>query len=192
MKSQTIQNKHYSIEIFSGTVTDFSQRSETHVSGSGSEGSVEINSKVTNHLRFFLVDENGVEKDFQVTDWDFPMRVGHQIQVFAAFTNVTKNNGLILAIKNNNIGDISINYEMIKEFSQSRYALFFLIGIALIVASLVFGMTLVFLDIYLNDTLGKIISNIIFYSIIGCFIFYNVQWRRLNFNLKKQLKQITK
>ena len=53
MKSQTIQNKHYSIEIYSGTVTDFSQRSETQVSGSGSEGSVEINSKVTNHLRFF-------------------------------------------------------------------------------------------------------------------------------------------
>lgn len=183
MKSQIIQNKHYSIEIYSGTVTDFSQRSETHVSGSGSAGSVEINSKVTNHLRFFLVDENGMEKDFQLTNWDFPMRVGHNIQVFTV-------KDLILAIKNTNIGDTAINYEMIKEFSQSCYALSYLMGIGLVVVSLIFGMTLVFLDIHLNDTLGNIISNLVVYSILGCFIFYNVQWRRLNSNLKKQLKQI--
>lgn len=191
MKSQAIQNKHYSIEIYSGTVTDFSQRSETHVSGSGSEGSVEINSKVTNHLRFFLVDENGVEKDFQVTNWDFPIRVGHNIQVFTALPNFTENKDQILAIKNNNIGDVSINYEMIKEFSKSCYALFYLLSIGVVVVSLIFGMTLVFLDIHLNNTLGNIISNLVFYSIVGCVIFYNVQWRRLNFTLKKQLKQIT-
>lgn len=191
MKSQTIQNKHYSIEIYSGTVTDFSQRSETHVSGSGSEGSVEINSKVINHLRFFLVDENGVEKDFQIINWDFPMRVGHNIQVFVAFPNFKENKGLILAIKNNTIIDISINYDTVKEFSQSCYALFFLIGIALIVVSIVFVMILVFLDIHLNNTLGNIISNLVFYSVIGCFIFYNVQWRRLNSALKKHLRLLT-
>lgn len=55
MKSQFIQNKHYCLEIYSSTVTDFSQRSETHVSGNGSEGSVEINSKINNYLRFFLL-----------------------------------------------------------------------------------------------------------------------------------------
>lgn len=190
MKSQTIQNKHYSIEIYSGTVTDFSQRSETHVSGSSSEGSVEINSQVTNHLRFFLVDENGVEKDFQIINWDFPMRVGHNIQVFTLLPNFTKNKDLIVAIKNTNVGDTAINYEMIKEFSQSCYALSYLMGIGLVVVSLIFGMTLVFLDIHLNNTLGNIISNLVFYSVIGCFIFYNVQWRRLNSTLKKQLKQI--
>ncbi len=193
MKSQTIQNKQYSIEIYSGTVADISQRSETQVSGSGSEGSVEINSKVTNHLRFFLVDENGVEKDFQITNWDFPIRVGHNIQVFVAFPNFTEHKDLILAIKNSNIGDISINYAMIKEFSQSCYALFPLIGIGLIGVSLIFAMILVFFDIHLNlnNTLNNIISNFIFYSVVGCFIYYHVQWRRLNSVLKKQLKQIT-
>lgn len=190
MKSQTIQNKHYFIEIYSGTVTDFSQRSETHVSGSGSEGSVEINSKVTNHLRFFLADENGAEKDFQITNWDFPMRVGHNIQVFTLLPNFTKNKDLIVAIKNTNVGDTAINYEMIKEFSQSCYALSYLMGIGLVVVSLIFGMTLVFLDIHLNNTLGNIISNLVVYSILGCFIFYNIQWRRLNSTLKKHLKQV--
>lgn len=190
MKSQSIQNKHYCIEIYSGTVTDFSQRSETEVSGSGSEGSVEIKSKVTNHLRFFLIDENGVEKDFQITNWDFPMRVGHNIQVFTVSPNFTEHQDLILAIKNTNIGDTAINYEMVKEFSQSCYSLFYLMSIGLVVVSLIFGMTLFFLDIHLNNTLGNIISNLVFYSIVGCVIFYNVQWRRLNFSLKKQLKQI--
>lgn len=190
MKSQTIQNKQYSIEIYSGTVADISQRSETQVSGSGSEGSVEINSQVTNHLRFFLVDENGVEKDFQITNWDFPMRVGHNIQVFTLLPNFTKNKDLIVAIKNTNVGDTAINYEMVKDFSQTCYVLFYLMGIGLIVVSLIFGMTLVFLDIHLNNTLGNIISNLVVYSILGCFIFYHVQWRRLNSTLKKHLKQI--
>jgi len=188
MKSKSIQTKYYSIEIYSGTVTDFSQRSETQVSGSGSEGSVEINSKVTNHLRFFLVDENGVEKDFQITNWDFPMRVEHNIQVFTLLPNFTKNKDLIVAIKNTNIGDTAINYEIVKEFSQSCYALSYLIGIGLFVVSLILGITLVLLDIHL--TLGNIISNLVFYSIVGCFIFYHVQWRRLNFTLKKQLKKM--
>lgn len=100
MKSQTIQNKQYSIEIYSGTVADISQRSETQVSGSGSEGSVKINSQVTNHLRFFLVDENGVEKDFQVTDWDIPMRIGHQVHVLMLYKNKFDSLGQVVGFKN--------------------------------------------------------------------------------------------
>lgn len=118
MKSQSIQNKNYCIEIYSGTVTDFSQRSETEVSGSGSEGSVEINSKVTNHLRFFLVDENGVEKDFQITNWDFPMRVGHQINLFVLFSSRNNQSGIIVALKNINTNYASINEQIIRNLCK--------------------------------------------------------------------------
>lgn len=137
MKSQTIQNKHYSIEIYSGAVTDFSQRSETHVSGSGSEGSVEINSQVTNHLRFFLVDENGVEKDFQVTDWDIPIRVGHKLTI-SKLSNKRDVGGVVVGVKNLNTEQIYINNKVINHFSETKYGVFRILSGFLFILILVY------------------------------------------------------
>ncbi|WP_230472463.1 hypothetical protein, partial [Kingella kingae] len=84
---------------------------------------------------FFFFYENGVEKDFQITNWVFPMRVGHNIPVFTLLPNFTKNKYLFVAIRNTNVGDTAIHYEMIKEFSQSCYAFALFMGIGLVVVS---------------------------------------------------------
>lgn len=189
MKSQTIQNKHYSIEIYSGTVTDFSQRSETHVSGSGSEGSVEINSKVTNHLRFFLIDKNGVEKDFQVTDWDFPMRVGHQINVFALFANKNSQSGMIVGLKNIDTNHASINQQMIDEFVHNKYKLFAWLGKISFFSILFFIMALS-TGTFDDSILGSVIKVLWGFGWIIFPILYFIQTIRLSSQLNKELNKI--
>lgn len=189
MKNQTIKNKHYSIEIYSGTVTDFSQRSETHVSGSGSEGSVEINSEVTNHLRFFLADENGVEKDFQIINWDFPMRVGHKINLFILFSNQNNQSGMIVALKNLNTNYASINGQIIDEFVHNKYKLFSWLG-KISFFSILFFIMVLSTGIFDDSILGSIIKILWGFGWIIFPIYYFVQTTRLSSQLNKELNRI--
>ncbi len=187
MKSQAIQNKHYSIEIYSGTVTDFSQRSETHVSGSGSEGSVEINSKVTNHLRFFLVDENGVEKDFQVTDWDIPMRIGHQVHVLMLYKNKFDSLGQVVGFKNISMNQISINDELIDDFAQNKYKLFKWLG-GLLFCSILFFMIILGSGIFENSIMEKVVEFAMGLGWIISFAIYMIQSIRLAAHMRSNFK----
>lgn len=189
MKSESVQNKHYCIEIYSGTVTDFSQRSETHVSGSGSEGSVEINSKVTNHLRFFLVDENGVEKDFQITNWDFPMRVGHQVQVFVVFSSRNNQSGMIVALKNINTNHASINEQVINEFVHNKYKLLAWLG-KISFFSILFFMMALSTGTFDDSILGSIIKLLWGFGWIIFPICYFIQTARLSSQLNRDLNRI--
>ena len=187
MKSQTIQNKHYSIEIYSGTVTDFSQRSETQVSGSGSEGSVEINSKVTNHLRFFLVDENGVEKDFQVTDWDIPMRIGHQVHVLMLYKNKFDSLGQVVGFKNISMNQISINDELIDDFAQNKHKLFKWLG-GLLFCSILFFMIILGSGIFENSIMEKVVEFAMSLGWIISFAIYMIQSIRLAAHMRSSFK----
>ena len=189
MKSQSIHNKNYSIEIYSGTVTDFSQRSETHVSGSGSQGSVEINSQVTNHLRFFLVDENGVEKDFQITNWDFPMRVGHQIKLCVLFSSRNSQSGTIVALKKLNSNYTSINEQIINEFTHNKYKLFAWLGKISFFSILFFIMALS-TGTFDDSILDGIIKILWGFGWIIFPIYYFIQTTRLSSQLNKELNRI--
>ena len=187
MKSQSIHNKNYSIEIYTGTVTDFSQRSETHVSGSGSEGSVEIDSKVTNHLRFFLVDENGVEKDFQVTDWDIPMRIGHQVHVLMLYKNKFDSLGQVVGFKNISINQISINDELIDDFAKNKYKLFKWLG-GLLFCSILFFMIILGSGIFENSIMEKVVEFAMGLGWIISFAIYMIQSIRLAAHMRSNFK----
>ena len=187
MKSQTIQNKQYSIEIYSGTVADISQRSETQVSGSGSEGSVKINSQVTNHLRFFLVDENGVEKDFQVTDWDIPMRIGHQVHVLMLYKNKFDSLGQVVGFKNISMNQISINDELIDDFSQNKYKLFKWLG-GLLFCSILFFMIILGSGIFENSIMEKVVEFAMGLGWIISFAIYMIQSIRLAAHMRSNFK----
>ena len=187
MKSQSVHNKHYCIEIYSGTVTDFSQRSETHVSGSGSEGSIEIKTKVTNHFRFFLVDENGVEKDFQITNWDFPMRVGHQIQVLMLYKNRLDKLGQVVGFKNINMNQIGINENVIDNFAASKYKVFKLLGYFLL-GSIFFFMIILGSGGFENSIVEKIIKLIMYFGWMVSFAVYIIQSIRLASYMKKEFR----
>lgn len=187
MKSQSVHNKHYCIEIYSGIVTDFSQRSETHVSGSGSEGSIEIKTKVTNHFRFFLVDENGVEKDFQITNWDFPMRVGHQIQVLMLYKNSFDKLGQVVSFKNINMNQIGINENVIDNFAASKYKVFKLLGYFLL-GSIFFFMIILGSGGFENSIMEKIIKLIMYFGWMVSFAVYIIQSIRLASYMKKKFR----
>lgn len=187
MKSQSVHSKHYCIEIYSGTVTDFSQRSETHVSGSGSEGSVEIKTKVTNHFRFFLVDENGVEKDFQITNWDFPMRVGHQIQVLVLCKNQFDKLGQVVGLKNINMNEISINEKAIDDFAASKYQLFKWLG-CLLFGSILFFMIILGSGVFENSIMEKLIEFSMIFGWVISFAIYMVQSIRLASAMKSKFR----
>lgn len=189
MKSQTVHNKHYRIEIYSGKVTDFSQRSETRVSGNGSEGSVEIKTKVTNHFRFFLIDENGVEKDFQITNWDVPMRVGHQIKVFVLFSNQNSQLGTVVGLKNIDINYHSINEEIIDIFSYEKYKLILWLGYVSLF-SILFFMMVVSTGIFDDSILGSIVKFVWGFGWIIFPAYYFFQKRHLSSQLSKELYKL--
>lgn len=189
MNRKTVEHKNYSIEIYSGTVLDFNQQSSTSVSGSGSYGHVTIKSDVDRSIRFFLIDEQGKEKDFQIHNWDFPMRIGHDLTVFAAFPKKEGKSGFIIALKNSNINERSINNLSIKQFSKSLYAPFLWLSVLLFLFPIVFIFVMMWLDFSLSENIN-ILWNLIFYSCIGSLIFYHIRWRWINYKLKKEIKQL--
>ena len=117
-KQVTVNNKTYVIEEFFGRVVESNRERETKVSGSGGGGAtwngygttapVDISSETTVHDEFFLIDEQGNEKYLHLTNWDIPLRVGHQIQAVWIYPGNSKT-GYHVAIFNKNLDKLEIN-----------------------------------------------------------------------------------
>lgn len=145
---------HTTLYAFRGKVADVQQERTVHTHISGGEGYIDpkfggsidpVRSKNTEHLRkhFFLVDETAnEEREVSLSDWDFPVRVGHDVG-FAWLVWKGRSEGNIIYIANYNLKHEEFNYRYIPHFHPRKtflYRCFFWIFvplISLIVASLI-------------------------------------------------------
>lgn len=129
-RSFTIKGKTYEIGSFEGTVLESSRQRETKVTGSGGGGAtwdgyggtapVNIKSETTIHDEFFLLNEDGVEKDFHLTNWDVPLRAGHFVQVIWLFPPKSST-GWHVVLNNKNLNKLEWNHTMINDIAKKHY-----------------------------------------------------------------------
>lgn len=126
MNSKTIyEDKFFYIQKYEGNLLESNHRAHTEVMGGGSDWGVTIRSHTHEYTRFFLIDEDGSEKGFQIYNWDFPMRSGNHIQVYGLFNyglfNQKSNRGDYIFLQNDTSGDVSFNENQIKSIVQAKF-----------------------------------------------------------------------
>lgn len=150
MKSEIVfEDKHFELTCYTGTLIDSNQLSSTHISGTTGEfGS--IHSQTVARTDFFLMDDDGNERSFKTYNWDFSMRPGHKISVYALFSRST-NTGDYVLLKNHNLNDVSPNFLNLRSVIRKKFKrpmllslAFFFLGLPLIA------------DLLLPDFLKKI------------------------------------
>ncbi len=101
-----LNQRHYEIYYFTGSVVDEKQWAETEVSGSGGGGysvggqttpvHMAVRSKTTRHNQVMLQDKDGHEKSFTFEDWDISCRKGNILTVLWAIPKGQKRGPYIL------------------------------------------------------------------------------------------------
>ena len=91
MKTINLNGFELEIRSLTGTVSDFNERVETHVHGSGGGGQihaghghlndVKIQSSTSVHKDIFLADSSGQLHPVQLQNWNLPFTRGHKLTV---------------------------------------------------------------------------------------------------------------
>lgn len=81
--------KKYILRALSGVVTESSQRSDTHVYGSGKQGNYSVNSSVSVTSQFWITTESGKEVNLQFGQ-DITARDGHVIHALYLIDPITR------------------------------------------------------------------------------------------------------
>lgn len=135
----------------------------------------------TLYSTIFIMDkETQKERNLDLTNWDIPLRPGHEIRVFRIFKN--KTNGYYLAIKNKNLDKVSYNPDGIKKV-VSRY--FF--GMFLLALFLWFIAPMIWLFFFEENNFMKDLAGLISFSGIGLLIYNSFSWRSLYSKIKRRL-----
>ncbi len=109
MKTIQVRGKEYTLYSFTGQVVGTSKNLETTVSGGGGGGSggssapVSISSITTVHDQFFLTDNSGKERAFQLNDFDLACREGHKLTVVWTIKK-GEERGPYIAVRNHTTG----------------------------------------------------------------------------------------
>lgn len=131
-KSISIFNKIYEIDSFTGEVMDSSRQREVRVTGSGGGGAtwdgyggtapINITSETIVHDEFFLLNEQGKEKDFHLTNWKMPLRVGHKVQIIWIYPP-NDNTGWYVVMNNHNLEKVEWNEDKLNDIAKAHYRL---------------------------------------------------------------------
>lgn len=93
----TIGRARYAWHFFTGRLLASKIKEDVQFYGGG--GNIEMS--VDRHHEFFLADASGEERAFQMTNFDFPSRVGHTLSVMWAIREGAKE-GAYIAVYNHN------------------------------------------------------------------------------------------
>jgi len=114
--SQTVSvgNRIIEFHTFTGVVLEEKKWTTTQVSGggggynvgSGHQNPVTISSSTTTHSQFFLRDDAGQERAFEITDFNVAVRQGHRVTVLWGIIQGNPN-GPYLAVCNHTTGDLT-------------------------------------------------------------------------------------
>lgn len=126
----TIAQKTYTVCDFWGEAVDVSKQLETKVTGSGGGGStwdgyghtrpVEIHSTTTVHDDLYLLNANGQEKHFALTDWRISARIGHTMQVLWLIAE-NEQTGPYVAVYNKNLNQCFWKNDALQELANAHY-----------------------------------------------------------------------
>ena len=104
----TADGKASRLHYFTGKVLATQKQKETQVSSQqmGTQGNpiVSVTSTTVDHHEFFLVDAEGVERNFKMTDFDFPCREGQTVSVVWVIPEGSAE-GPYIAARNHNTND---------------------------------------------------------------------------------------
>lgn len=126
----------FTIRCYTGILLESQRATTTQVSGGGGYY-VSVESHTTTTNDFFLSDEQGNERAFSLTDWDFPMRAGHEISVYAVFPKFWKD-GLYICLINRSLNKISYGFHFLN--NRLRKKTYFIFKCVL--AGLIFSLPL--------------------------------------------------
>lgn len=161
-----IEGKTYQIGSFVGKVIQASKDRETQVHGVGGGGRlhdgtgdiapVSIGSVTILHDDLYLINEQGVEKNFRLRDWDISARVGHTMQVIWV-VRPNKDYGEFVVVKNFNLDNELWSHGVINGMGYEHNERFRLISyITIVILAYVVGSWLVLF--------GGIIANFIYWD----------------------------
>lgn len=180
-----IHNKLYEFEDFCGQVVEASRQRETLVSGHGGGGAtwdgtgatapINISSKTIVHDEFFLVNEEGKEMDFHLTDWELPVRTGHEIQMIWIYPPKSKTGWYVL-MHNLNLEKVECRNAKLDELSRQHHSLIKWGGWA--------G---VFVLAWLVNS-----GLICLLGLIAVYIFYRIKAKQLHDELENELRTMLK
>lgn len=173
------------IESFIGQVIDVQKSSETRVHGEGGGGyvvSVKVDSTVTQDLQIFLRDEQGNERHIQVTNWDFPVRVGNRVEAVLVWN-------CPIILRNKDLNSETRSHKDLKDLCKAFYFPARAYGV---LSLLSFFLLIVPLSLFqvMNKTIEKFLELFTIYGGLLAIIFYMLAWRVTYFGLKSKLKGI--
>lgn len=190
MSVQTIfQNTNYRIDMFSGQVVDYNQRTETEITGGHYS---RIGSLTHTHTKVFIVDKLGQEYSFSTHNWDIPIRAGHELNVYAFFK---KDNdiGSVIAVKNINLNQKFITANGLDNDIKLFYKPFLVYGLIFmfVVPFILYFILFVFIQPEPNSFIATAFSflmGICQLGGLGSIIYgYHFRWRKTYFEAKKLL-----
>lgn len=173
------------IESFIGQVIDVQKSAETRVHGEGGGGyvvSVKVDSTVTQDLQIFLQDEQGNERHIQVTNWDFPVRVGNQVEAVLVCS-------CPIILRNKNLGSETRSYKDLKELCKALYFHIKIYGILSLFSFFILMIVIAPL-LGISTTVVNYLGVFAVYGGVLAIIFYMLAWRITYFGLKSKLKGI--
>lgn len=189
MATHTISLKNnFYIDIFLGKVLDYNQRVETELIG-GHYAPLDTQSHT--YTQIFIQDEQGKEHSFSTHNWNIPIRVGHELNVYALFKKGSSS-GDVIAVKNINLNQIFISNDLsnvVKSFYKPflTYGLIFM----LIIPFILYFVLFVFIQPEPNSFIATAFSFLIGICQLGglgSIIYgYHFRWRKVYFEAKKLL-----
>ncbi|MDK4688284.1 hypothetical protein [Kingella negevensis] len=184
------RKKNFHIDVFSGMVLDYNQRVETEITGGHY---APIGSQSHTHTQIFIQDEQGQEYSFNTHNWDLPIRVGHELNVYVFKKSGGDNN--VIAVKNINLNQNFITSYGLDNAIKLFYRPFLTYGLMAMFGVSFAAFFIIFVIIQpepdsLLATLLTWLTNLICYGGLASIIYYHIAWRSMYHAIKNELRQL--
>jgi hypothetical protein len=109
--SVVVDGRRCQLHHFTGKVLSSKKQKETQVSshsyGTQNNPQVQVTSTTVDHHELFLGDSSGVERGFQLVDFDFPCREGQTLTLIWVIPD-SEERGPFVAARNHNTGEFHV------------------------------------------------------------------------------------